>query len=117
MFRRARLRVPARGVSRDAPSPTPDRSAGTHAEPISPTPERAEPPLERPGLTDLSLTDTRAALQRAISRFRAEQFTDTAAALAYNAFMAALVAGVLSFIGVFIWILERALRLDNGPYL
>ncbi len=28
--------------------------------------------------------------------------------IAYNAFMAALVAGVLSFIGVFIWILERA---------
>jgi hypothetical protein len=28
--------------------------------------------------------------------------------IAYNAFMAALVAGVLSFIGVFIWILQQA---------
>jgi membrane protein len=67
---------------------------------IEPSPEVAEQPLRRPGLTDLSLSDARAALLRAVSRFRAEQFTDVAAGLAYHAFMA-LPAVLLLSLGVF----------------
>jgi membrane protein len=54
----------------------------------TPQPERDEPRLSEPGLRDLSARDYLAILRRAISRFRRENMTTIAAALAYYAFLA-----------------------------
>jgi membrane protein len=63
-----------------------------HAEPTSdvptPQPERHEPELRDPGLTDLSKRDYKAVVIRAAKEALDDQITDMAAALAYYSFLA-----------------------------
>jgi membrane protein len=54
----------------------------------SPQPERHEPELRDPGLTDLSARDYKAVLIRAAKEALDDQITDLAAALAYYSFLA-----------------------------
>jgi membrane protein len=54
----------------------------------SPQPERHEPELRDPGLTDLTLRDYKAVLIRAAKEALDDQITDLAAALAYYSFLA-----------------------------
>ena len=65
-----------------------------------PQPERHEPPLEDPGLTDLSTRDWRAVFMRAGKEALADGITDVAASLAYYAFLA-IPAVLLVTLGVF----------------
>jgi membrane protein len=65
-----------------------------------PQPERLEPPLDDPGLTDLSLRDWRAVFMRAGKQALADGITDVAASLAYYAFLA-IPALLLVTLGVF----------------
>jgi membrane protein len=65
-----------------------------------PQPERREPPVEDPGLTDLSKRDWKAILMRAGKEARDDGVTDIAAALAYYAFLA-IPALLLVTLGVF----------------
>ena len=65
-----------------------------------PQPERLEPPLDDPGLTDLSLRDWRAVSTRAGKQALADGVTDVAASLAYYAFLA-IPAVLLVTLGVF----------------
>jgi len=66
----------------------------------SPQPERREPPLDDPGLTDLSARDWKAVLVRAGKQALADGITDIAAGLAYYAFLA-IPAVLLVSLGVF----------------
>jgi membrane protein len=54
----------------------------------SPQPERREPKIEDPGLTDLSKRDYKAIVVRAAKEALDDQITDLAAALAYYSFLA-----------------------------
>src|SRR5688500_18060324 len=54
----------------------------------TPQPERHEPELRDPGLTDLSKRDYRAVVIRAAKEALDDQITDMAAALAYYSFLA-----------------------------
>jgi membrane protein len=65
-----------------------------------PQPEREEPRLDQPGLTDLSKRDYVAILRRAIKEFNDDHMTSIAAALAYYAFLA-IPAALLIAVGVF----------------
>jgi membrane protein len=65
-----------------------------------PQPERLEPQLDDPGLTDLSLRDWRAVFVRAGKQALADGITDVAASLAYYAFLA-IPALLLVTLGVF----------------
>lgn len=65
-----------------------------------PQPERHEPALEDPGLTDLSRRDWRAVFTRAGKEALADGVTDVAASLAYYAFLA-IPAVLLVTLGVF----------------
>ena len=65
-----------------------------------PQPERHEPPLEDPGLTDLSTRDWRAVFTRAGKAALAHGITDVASSLAYYAFLA-IPAVLLVTLGVF----------------
>ncbi len=65
-----------------------------------PQPEREEPQLEDPGLTDLSKRDYLAILKRAFKEANKDHITSLAAALAYYAFLA-IPATLLIAAGVF----------------
>jgi membrane protein len=65
-----------------------------------PQPERDEPRLEEPGLTDLSKPDHVAVLKRAFKQFNNDHMTSVAAALAYYAFLA-IPSLLLVAVGVF----------------
>jgi membrane protein len=66
----------------------------------APQPERREPRIRDPGLTELSRRDYRAIVIRAGREALADQITDVAAALAYYAFMA-IPATLLVTVGLF----------------
>jgi membrane protein len=66
----------------------------------APQPERSEPRLRDPGIRDLSRRDWKAVLVRAAKETKDDNVTDTAAALAYYAFLA-IPAGLLVGLGVF----------------
>jgi membrane protein len=66
----------------------------------APQPERHEPRIEDPGLTELSKRDYKAILIRAAKEAMDDQITDLAAALAYYAFLA-IPAVLLVSIGLF----------------
>ena len=66
----------------------------------SPQPERREPRIEDPGLTDLSKRDYKAILVRAAKEAKDDQITDVAAALSYYAFLA-IPATLLVSVGLF----------------
>lgn len=65
-----------------------------------PQPERREPKIEDPGLTELSKTDYKAIVIRAAKEARDDQITDMAATLAYYAFLA-IPAALLVTVGAF----------------
>jgi membrane protein len=65
-----------------------------------PQPERDEPRLEEPGLTDLSKRDYVAVLKRAFKEFNNDHMTSVAAALAYYAFLA-IPSLLLVAVGIF----------------
>ena len=65
-----------------------------------PQPERREPRLRDPGIRDLSRRDWKAVLVRAAKETKDDNVTDTAAALAYYAFLA-IPAALLVGLGVF----------------
>jgi membrane protein len=70
-----------------------EERAGDEGRPLpdeapEPQPEREEPRLEDPGLTDLSKRDYVAILKRAVKKANADHITSLAAALAYYAFLA-----------------------------
>ncbi len=72
-----------------------------HARPSpAPQPERHEPRLHDPGLTDLSRRDYVAIARRAIRESLDDGITDAAAALAYYVFLA-IPAGLLLALGLF----------------
>lgn len=66
----------------------------------TPQPERREPRIRDPGLTELSKRDWKAIVIRAGKEARDDQITDLAAALAYYAFMA-IPATLLVTVGLF----------------
>lgn len=65
-----------------------------------PQPEQGERRLRDPGLTDLSRADYAAAFRRAVKQLRAHNATDSAAAVAYYAFLS-LPAVLLVSLGLF----------------
>jgi membrane protein len=65
-----------------------------------PQPEREEPRLADPGLTDLSRRDYVAIVRRAFKKFNRDHMTNIAAALAYYAFLA-IPAALLVAVGIF----------------
>jgi membrane protein len=78
-----------------------ERSAAPDdAQELTPQPERAEPKLRDPGLRDLSRRDYVAIVKRAAKGLKENQLTDSAAALAYYAFLA-LPSLLLLAVGVF----------------
>jgi membrane protein len=80
------------GTSRAREQTTEDRP--------TPQPEHAEPKLRDPGLRDLSRRDYVAIVKRAVKEAKDDQITDSAAALAYYAFLA-LPSLLLLAVGVF----------------
>ena len=83
----------------NAPQVREDASAVPEAAP-APQPERREPELQDPGLTDLSTRDYKAIVIRAGKESLNDQITDIAAALAYYAFLA-IPATLLVTLGLF----------------
>lgn len=81
------------------PDPLPPSAAARAADDIPP-PERYEPELDDPGLTDLSLRDWRAILKRTGKEALADGVTDVAASLAYYSFVA-IPAALLVTLGLF----------------
>lgn len=75
-------------------------AAATRAPDGVPAPERHEPELRDPGLTDFTLRDWRAIFTRAGKGALADGVTDVAAALAYYAFLA-IPAALLVTLGLF----------------
>lgn len=69
-------------------------------EPVAPLPERDEPMLRDPGLTDLSRRDWAAIGRRAVREALDDGITDAAAALAYYLFLA-IPAAMLLALGLF----------------
>lgn len=67
---------------------------------IEPQPERHEPQVSDPGLTDLTRRDYVAIFKRAFKRFSGDHMTNIAAALAYYAFLA-IPSLLLVAVGVF----------------
>jgi membrane protein len=96
------VRIPLVGKKAPAPSGPQVRKAdgGVPEGAPTPQPERREPKIEDPGLTDLSKRDWKAIVIRAGKEARADQITDVAAALAYYAFMA-IPATLLVTVGLF----------------
>jgi membrane protein len=78
----------------------PDRQTTARAPDPAPQPERQEPHLRDPGLTDLSKRDYVAVVKRAGKESLNDQITDLAAALAYYAFLA-IPSILLVALGVF----------------
>jgi membrane protein len=72
----------------------------TDAEGPTPQPEKREPEIPDPGLTDLSKSDYKAILMRAGKKSLADGITDLAAALAYYSFLA-IPAVLLVAVGLF----------------
>jgi len=66
----------------------------------APQPERAEPRLEEPGVGDLSFRDYLAIVRRGIKEALADNVTNLAAAVAYNAFLA-IPSALLVALGAF----------------
>src|SRR5919106_841570 len=66
----------------------------------APQPERDEPKLRDPGIRDLSRRDWKAVLVRAVKETKGDNVTDTAATLAYYAFLA-IPAALLVGLGAF----------------
>jgi membrane protein len=98
---RARARG-ERGQTADGGAPETgdaDPSLAADAQRLTPQPERDEPRLADPGLTDLSRTDWKAVLQRTGKSAMRDQVTDLAAALAYYSFMA-IPAALLVAVGI-----------------
>jgi membrane protein len=86
---------------REAPSRPQLREDDGPPEPApAPQPERREPELPDPSLTDLSARDYKAIAIRAAKEALADQITDIAAALAYYAFLA-IPASLLVAVGFF----------------
>jgi membrane protein len=75
-----------------------DEPAGREG--LTPQPEKREPKLPDPGLTDLSKRDYKAILVRAAKKALADGITDLAAALAYYSFLA-IPAVLLVAVGLF----------------
>jgi membrane protein len=76
------------------------QDGGVPEEAPTPQPERREPKLQDPGLTELSKRDWKAIVIRAGNEALDDQITDIAAALAYYAFMA-IPATLLVTVGLF----------------
>ena len=77
-----------------------EAEASPSAEAPGPQPEREEPKLAEPGLRDLSRRDYVAIFKRAFKEALDDQITDSAAALAYYAFLA-IPAVLLLSVGLF----------------
>jgi membrane protein len=87
--------------SRSQPRPTPDEAPlEADGEQPTPQPERAEPRLADPGLTDLSFADYRAIVLRAFKEFMDDNCMMLASALAYSSFFA-IPSTVLVVVGLF----------------
>ena len=69
-------------------------------EAVEPQPERDEPTLAEPGVTDLSKRDYLAILKRSFTKFNDDHMTSIAASLAYYAFLA-IPSTLLVGVGVF----------------
>jgi membrane protein len=80
---------------------------GADGEAPSPQPERTEPRIADPGLTDLSRADYVAVLKRSGKEALKDQVTDLAAALAYYSFLA-IPAALLVGVGIFTLVLSSA---------
>jgi membrane protein len=78
----------------------PESAAPDDTKQLTPQPERAEPKLRDPGLRDLSRRDYVAIVKRAVKGVQEDQLTDSAAALAYYAFLS-LPSLLLLAVGVF----------------
>jgi membrane protein len=78
----------------------PESAAPDDTKQLTPQPERAEPKLSDPGLRDLSRRDYVAIVKRAVKGVQEDQLTDSAAALAYYAFLS-LPSLLLLAVGVF----------------
>ena len=96
-FRRKKERGPQVREWSSSPSPT---DGGVPDEAPTPQPERAEPRLEDPGLKDLSKRDYKAIVLRAGKEAIDDAIMDSAAALAYYAFLA-IPAALLVAVGFF----------------
>jgi membrane protein len=94
------------GSGPGAARPTADGSGGAR-EASALQPERTEPRLADPGLTDLSPADYVAVLKRSVKGALKDQVTDLAAALAYYSFLA-IPAALLVGLGVFTLVLSPA---------
>lgn len=97
------MRIPLLG-KKDAAAPSAPQvrrgNGGLPEEAPTPQPERREPKIQDPGLTDLSKRDWKAIVIRAAKEARDDQITDVAAALAYYAFLA-IPAALLVSVGLF----------------
>lgn len=87
---------------RSQPRPTPDEAplADDGGEQPTPQPERGEPKLADPGLTDLSFADYKAIVVRAFKEFMDDNCMMLASALAYSSFFA-IPSTVLVVVGLF----------------
>jgi membrane protein len=97
------VRIPLLGRKTDAAPSGPQVRKGDDGVPEgapTPQPERREPRIEDPGLTELSKRDWKAVVIRAGKEGLDDQITDVAAALAYYAFMA-IPATLLVTVGLF----------------
>ena len=97
LFKRKKDRGPQVREWSSRPSPT---DGGVPDEAPKPQPERAEPKLEDPGLRDLSKRDYKAIVMRAGKEAIDDAIMDSAAALAYYAFLA-IPAALLVAVGFF----------------
>lgn len=97
------MRIPLLG-KKDAAAPRGPQvrrgNGGLPEEAPAPQPERREPRIQDPGLTDLSKPDWKAIVVRAGKKGLDDQITDVAAALAYYAFLA-IPATLLVTVGLF----------------
>jgi membrane protein len=97
------VRIPLPGSKKAAAPSGPQVRSGAGGLPEgapTPQPERREPRIQDPGLTELSKRDWKAIAIRAGKEALDDQITDVAAALAYYAFMA-IPAALLVTVGLF----------------
>jgi membrane protein len=87
-------------VDENAGRQLPDEAPPEDSEVPEPQPERTEPPLRDPGLTDLSKRDYLAILKRSLKEASNDHITNLAAALAYYAFLA-IPSALLIGLGLF----------------
>jgi membrane protein len=97
LFGRKKARAPQVREWSSSPSPT---DGGVPDEAPTPQPERAEPKLDDPALQDLSKRDYKAIALRAVKEAINDAIMDSAAALAYYAFLA-IPATLLVTVGFF----------------